>query len=480
MLSAVVGMAFIQIFWKRMRSRVHTIAEIDSAMNCAAHPFSPSARKSWTSMFWLSAIPALGFANMQIVLFASGSIQAEQALVADNCTVFTVDLSNSSLVGTGAVTTNSSSIQQQQNFNFTNPKAQVQGFVTQVIMFDEVLPPYIVSIDVDSYNVTFNAPALKCFDFSGVINASDILPLPSSSQNATIPIWNTMYSVPTTPASNLTFITATRNLALASDGETVVPDETQQQIVQCVFYNTTYNVTVKLGQSGFDAFVRHNETVFNAPLTVGSPSDDSVASNNFLTIANTFANTLNGTAAFDPVSSDFTPGSPIIVFSLFGEQEAGVPWSLGPDADLSKSMQELMDFVSVSLLSNFLNTGSGTSKSSSSSSSSSKSKQNMPLLSEITAPCQIEVVAFQYDRLRLLLSYGAGIFYSSLCALAGFLAIKANGVEESMDLSRLLKAMVNKHLLDHQERLNDDETLLRAGEGEKGEFSVHSPPGIMA
>lgn len=463
MLTAVLGMAFMQIFWKRMRARVHTIAEINSAMSCNDHPFGIGSLKSWKSMFWLSAIPALGIANTQIILFASGSIHADSTPFLDSCDVLTVNLTNAILVGSGAVTTNlnTNSAQQQQAFNFSNAKAQVQGFVTQVIILDSVIPPFMITSDVDSYNVTFDAPALQCEDVSGT-NISQVLPLPDPSQpDATIPIWNTNYSVPDTPSSNISFVTATRNLALASDGVTVVPDESQQQIVQCIFFNATFFVKVQLGDTGYDAFVKHNETVFNAPLTVGNSTADVVAHNNFLAIADTFAKLLNGSAAFDPVASDFTPQSPIIVFSLFGEEEPGVPWSLGsnddPDSELTRALPELMDFVSVSLLSNFLNTGSGTSKS-----SSSKTKTNTALLSIVTRDCTLDSISFQYDRTRLYLSYSGGILYTTLVALAGVLAIRVNGAEESMDFSRILKSVVNEHLLEHKERLIDDETTLLA------------------
>ncbi|KLO05590.1 hypothetical protein SCHPADRAFT_946779 [Schizopora paradoxa] len=470
LLSGVIGLAFMQIFWRRMRNKVHTLAEINSAMSCSDHPFGVGSLKSWKSMFWLSAIPALGIANTQIILFASGSIHAQQTTFNQTCDVFTVNLTNANLVGPGAVTTLSNAAQQQpqQTFNFSNAKAQVQSFVTQVIVLDDPISPYIIVDNLESYHVTFNAPALQCEDSSGA-NLTSLLPLPDPSQtNASIPIWTTVYDPNSgTPSSNLTFTTATRNLVLAPDGTTIVPDESQQQIVQCTFFNATYVVEVKLEDDGYEADVKHNKTVFNAPLTVGGSSTDAIAYNNFLAIADTFAKTLSGSASFNPVSLDFTPDSPIIVFSFFGEEEPDVPWSLGSDDELTEAIPELMDFVVVSLLSNLLNTGtsSNSDRTSSDSSSSSSKPKNTALLSKIKTDCTIDGITFQYDRARLLLSYCGGILYTSLIALAGFLAIKSNGAEESMDFSRIVKAVVNHHLLAHKDRLDNDETMLQAHDG---------------
>ncbi|KLO08737.1 hypothetical protein SCHPADRAFT_944198 [Schizopora paradoxa] len=464
LLSGVIGLAFMQIFWRRMRNKVHTLAEINSAMSCSSHPFGVGSLKSWKSMFWLSAIPALAIANTQIILFASGSIHAQPTSFNHTCGVFTVNLTNANLVGPGAVTSlsNASAAQQQhqQTFNFSNAKAQVQSYVTQVIVLDEPIPPYVDVENLDSYNVTFDAPALRCEDDSGA-NLTSILPLPDPSQtNASIPIWTTVYNPNSGSASpNLTFTTATRNLASSDDG-VIVPDEANQQIVLCTFFNASYFVKVKSGNDGYNAHVEHNET---APLTIGGSSTDGIAYNNFLAIADTFAKTLNGSASFDPVTFDFTPDSPIIVFSFFGEEEPDVPWSLGSNVKLTKAIPKLMDFVVVGLLSNLLN--SGTATSSDRSSSSSSQPKNTALLSRVGRECVIDGIAFQYDRSRLILSYCGGILYTSLIALASVLAIKANGAEESMDFSRIVKAVVNNHLLVHKDRLDDNETMLLADDG---------------
>lgn len=115
----------------------------------------------------------------------------------------------------------------------------------------------------------------------------------------------------------------------------------------------------------------------------------------------------------------------------------------------------LMDAVNLSLLGDFMNTASDSKP-----------------LSTVRGPCSVLVLAFSYNRARLLLSYGAGLLCTAICIAIGCYAIRANGFEENMDLSRILKSVVHPGLYTHKEDLEYDTTLLQADKGKAGEFEI--------
>ncbi len=446
LLSAAIGLVFMQVFWMRMRSKEHTIAEIDAAMSSRTSPFGLGSLRAWRSMFLLTLIPALGVANVQIILLASGSMRVAFATTPSECRMLTVNLTNANL---GVVAPDAGGV----NLTYQNPEAQVKGYVTQIVMFNDALIPRILDSDfnVQSYPLRFDAPGLNCTDVTSSVNSSQLLP--SSSLNNPIPVWNTVYHLGVA-GSSLSFTTASRDLKLASDGETIIPDD-DEQTVQCVFYNVTYDVLVNSTDSEFGDFesVVLNKTL-NAPLIVGSTTGLVNGELNFDALADTFGRTLNGTAAYDPNIFDFTPDSPIIVYSPFGEAAAGIPWSLA-EADMTIAIPALMDAVSLSLLSDILNTD----------------PDSKPL-SKTRGPCSVQVLAFEYDRTRLLVTYGVGILCTAVCIAVGCYAIRRNGFEESMDFSRILKSVVHPGLYEHKDNLQYDKTLLQADKGEAGEFGI--------
>ncbi len=445
-LSAATGLVFVQVFWIRMRSRGYTIAQIDSAMSSATNAFGIAAWRAWRSMFFLTLIPALGIANSQIVLLSSGAIRVQLSAAPGSCLMKNVNLANARF----AVVGDSSDVNGATAQVYTRPEAQVKGYVTQVVMFNESLAPEVINKAVQTYNLQFDAPGLKCTDISSSVDPSTFLP--SSPPGAPIVIWNTNYALGAA-GTVLNFTTATRDLEGAGDNQTFLPVN-NGQTVQCVFYNVTYDVAINRTEFGDFTSAVMNRTL-NAPLSVGSTSTGLVTEElNFDALADMFGRTLNGTAAYDPNTFDFTPNSPIIVYSQFGEAVGGVPWSLG-GVDRSVAIQNLMDVVSVSLLSNIVNADTSTSP-----------------LSRIQGDCSVQVLAFSYDRFRLLLSYGLGLLYTAICIAIGFYAIRVNGFEETLDFSRILKSVVHPGLFEHKDNLQYHQTRLHAHRGEAGEFHI--------
>ncbi len=185
----------------------------------------------------------------------------------------TVNLSNANLAVVGDGSDASGATAQV----YTLPEAQVRGYVTQVVMFNESLPPKVVGTDVQSYNLSFNAPGLDCTDVTSSVDPSQFLPTSSpgdpTSPGDPISVWTTIYELGGA-GTNLSFITATRDLEGDGDEQTFLPVD-NGQTVQCIFYNVTYDITINRTQSGDFTSAVMNRTL-NAPLSVGSISTGQV------------------------------------------------------------------------------------------------------------------------------------------------------------------------------------------------------------
>ncbi len=91
------------------------------------------------------------------------------------------------------------------------------------------------------------------------------------------------------------------------------------------------------------------------------------------------------------------------------------------------------------------------------------------LLENSTTQCVYRLTAYEYTPYRLFLPYGIAVFLTLLCVAWGAIAIQINGVDESMDFSRLLRAVLNQRMyrwyaeegfeLDTNSRIKADETI---------------------
>ncbi|KLO14744.1 hypothetical protein SCHPADRAFT_996374 [Schizopora paradoxa] len=441
-LSLAIGNAFVQLFWMNLRQKSHSVAEIDSAMGVKDSPFGLGAILSWRYMFWLSVLPALAVGNAQIIVFASGAVQVDFAPFDDTCTMNTVDLTNSDI---GVLTANSTAT----TFSYLSPAAQTRGFVAQVIMSGENFAPLILNDkDIASiiYNVSFHAPALNCTDVSSTFDFTDGLPLPPTAADQIL-VWNATYAL---GSGNLVLDVASRVLSLSETNINDVSPGSQQEAVSCTMFNGTYDVQVNQTFSG-DIFLAVLNITLNNPLSNASTTVFEEIQMN--AIADSFARLLNGTAAYDPNVFDFTPESPLIVYSPFGDDDptGDNPWFW--TQDLTVTLPVLMSDVSASLLSGRLSeTGSLT-------------------LKTTQTDCQTISLFFLYNRARLLWSYGASLIVTAVCIAVGFYAIHRNGVEETLDFSRILRSVVNDSLLNVKDQISS-KTVVQASKNRTADLRL--------
>lgn len=439
-LSLAIGNAFIQLFWLNLRRSKHSVAEIDSAMGVKDSPFGFGSILSWRYMFWMSVLPALAVGNAQIIVFASGAVQVDFAPVDDICTMNTVDLTNSDI---GVLTSNSTAT----TFSYLSPAAQTRGFVAQVIMSGENFAPLILNDkDIASiiYDVTFHAPALNCTNVTSTFDFANGLPLPATSADQIV-VWDATYAL---GSGNVVLDVASRVLSLSDTDINDVSPGALQEAVSCMMYNGTYKVQVNQTFSG-DIFVDVLSVALNDPLSNATTTNFEEIQMN--AVADSFARLLNGTAAYDPNVFDFTPESPLIVYSPFGDADPNNPW-LWTD-DLVKTLPGLMSDVSASLLSGRLSeTGSLT-------------------LKQAQTNCQTISLFFIYNRARLLWSYGASLIVTAACIAVGFYAIHRNGVEETLDFSRILRSVVNESLLNVKDSISS-KTVVQASKSRTADLQL--------
>lgn len=420
--SLAIGTAFIQLFWMVIKRKERSVAEVDSAMGVKDSPFGFSSLLTWRSMFFLPLLPALAVGNAQIVVLSSGAVRTDFAPTDSTCKMRTVDLTNSDI---GVLTDNSTATE----FTYLSPAAQTRGFVAQVIMSGEGFSPLILH-DQDFaslvYNVSFRAPALNCTNVTDTFDFANNLALPSDTDDLIV-VWNATYTL---GSGNLVLNVATRELSVNdTDVNDVTPSSTQEAVT-CTMYNATYLVQVNQTFTS-DIFTSVLNLTLHNPLA--NVTTDNLEEIQMNALADSFARLLNGTAAYNTDLFDFTPESPIIVYSPLGETDRDNPWFW--TQDMVTALPNLMGSVSSSLLSGSL------------------SETGSPTLKTTETECQTVALFFIYDRPRLLWPYASSLIVTAICVLIGFYAIAKNGTEETLDFSRILRAVVNESILDVKDRV---------------------------
>jgi len=92
------------------------------------------------------------------------------------------------------------------------------------------------------------------------------------------------------------------------------------------------------------------------------------------------------------------------------------------------------------------------------------------ILENVTTTCTYAFTAYEYTPYRLFLTYGVAIFVTVLCAIWGSVAIRRNGGEESMDFSRILRAVLNRRMCDM-----DKDAVIKADETAEGALAPLDP-----
>ncbi len=110
-LSAGIGIVFIQVLWSKLRRGGFSVEQIDALVVCKGEPFALSALSTWHYAFWLATIALMSTSMALISIVAPGSLQIESLEFSfpAACTVQTVSLETSNIGTYYTITGNSSS-----------------------------------------------------------------------------------------------------------------------------------------------------------------------------------------------------------------------------------------------------------------------------------------------------------------------------------------------------------------------------------
>jgi len=92
------------------------------------------------------------------------------------------------------------------------------------------------------------------------------------------------------------------------------------------------------------------------------------------------------------------------------------------------------------------------------------------ILENVTSTCTYTFTAYEYTPYRLFVPYGVAIFVTILCTIWGSVAARRNGVEESMDFSRFLRAVLNERMFSARAILDED-TKVKADDTTEGKIA---------
>jgi len=404
LLTSTIGVAFAQYFWSATKAKIYQDwRNLDAPLAAAnGNPFTFTAFPTW----WRS--PGLAFSALMtlsmifIPIFVPGSIRVVTAGFTQPCTIYIPDISKvSSITATMTILKNPYSHPQVRTLPIDT---QTTTLINRIIVGSSYLPAFN-SCDggVCTYQINFTAPSLKCSSDTNV-TTSDNFPLYSEQDNLNV-----------IPLLNSTFNESELALTVASRGG-VLPEETNPPLgVRCYGYATNYHVRVQ-HDSKFSSHI----DIIN--VTVGSrlvPSND--PEEELLGFFVALSQAISGTVIFDSHTNGFT-GTPLSVVYYSPMMQCGstggnrVSWS-----DLTTTLPDLMQNVSLSLLSGQF-----------------PSNYQETYMTKVQTNCEMTKVVYGYNSDRLLAIYAVAWGAATIFLSFGFWFVKKNEVEHTLDFSHVV------------------------------------------
>ncbi|KLO09583.1 hypothetical protein SCHPADRAFT_943515 [Schizopora paradoxa] len=395
-LSMAIGVTFAQLFWEVLRSRSHSIAQIDALVKCGQ---SPSAFRAATSSFPLFVISLIASATALVVVLSPGALTVDSNFErTTSCTVPSVP---------------QEVMTSDYKFDANSGVFPLDSFMLDILTSNSYLPPFQPSSSAcDSssgtgtsgscaYNLTFFGPAMGCVDTTNVTTFTGS----SGGGNLSLLYQGTL---------------ANRGL-----GINITTNDLVTGVVQS-FNCTPYNATYSVGLDG-SSIQTWGVTLADSPLALDNPPSFSA------TYVERALAALSGTVYGGPGG-----------FYTNGGQSAATPQLSGffvtttdGNQTFSTSAQDFVTSfvqnVSLSLLSGnvFYNRSTNSAEAN---------------LEDVESTCASTVAVYIYNRTRLLATYGAALGIAVLIAFYGCLLILRNGREEKLVFSDVIRIGLNEEL----------------------------------
>lgn len=415
-LALVVGDAFVQVLWHRLRTHgPYTIQHTNALISCQISPFTLSSFRAWSQgTMSLATMAALANLMVVITIWAPGALSIVGGEQVQPCFISVPDLA-AAHVG-----------------SISNPTSNIISLASRAVI-DGYLPPFRQCSQTCHFNAEYTAPALQCRNTTDSADFDTLLPSGV--------LWNSSYIF---NSGGLTI-----QAAMLTNGETG-----QREAVNCTAFNATY--LIRMDHSNISSTITllddpelHNELTTTTPDPDTHPSAAALGA-----LADALARAINGSIHSDQVQS---PGSVIQYTWMLYEANQ---W--GRTQDLMWILPSLMQNVSLSVSSGFLDL------------------QNYPptmILRDAT--CYYSVNVYIYNRIHLLLPYGVCAAFSLICALLAVHAIHSNKEGEYLDFRRILEAIpcqnMTSVILEEKGKLTVNDKGVFEFDGETGN---HWRPGL--
>ncbi|THG93832.1 hypothetical protein EW026_g7514 [Hermanssonia centrifuga] len=412
-LASVVGVAFIQVFWWRMRATGYTLDQVDTV---ASFKENPADLTTWSAWYYTTLLSVVAICSllMEVVTIATpGSLTVASTSIWQDCdTLPVVDAAKAAsiVVGSEGPGTNIS-------YGYSGPSGSAFELVTRVLYTGSYILPQS-PCGICNYHVYFNATALLCdpVDLTESIIASDTLPVGLGEMT----LWNSSSGWSESVPSHLSLTVASRNLS-SNDTDYTAVDNSATVAFVCTGYNAAYTVLVYHNQTGTsDYYINSVELLepYTRDQSLETTNDPSLFFG--LAIWDAFRQQFSGTVTLNESANalTFSAGTIIVNSPFTTSPSSNILWQW--QVDLINALPSLMQNISLSLISGVLF-------------NSSLSDYNTGL-----GLCTVTDLHFVYDRVRLLATYGAMIGVALACLLVALVAIHINKVGETMDFSRIL------------------------------------------
>ncbi|KLO16657.1 hypothetical protein SCHPADRAFT_202449 [Schizopora paradoxa] len=424
LLAVAIATACHQMFWRAIRDRGNTISGIDSVMTVQNSPFTLSIFSALRVSVIVPFLALLAASTPLVSIFAPGSIKvATDFNQVGNCTVFAPrDLSSLAV-----------------NISFKGKGAGNNIPLQTVLASGSYIPPIDVcgsslsaSRSQCNYDLQFTGPGFDCGeattsnDYSSFVSPSvsgsgamllqaNLIPQTTDdlSLQVFVQTWDVKRSV--YQGTNCTGVVRSYSVNVqSSEGNVPVLDVTDSSIVS----------TIQANASQLDSF---SENYVYDHMTL---------------LSNLMAYITGGSPQYSSILST-TPGG---IGSI--QADGNITWN----ANLSQALEGFSRNATLSVLSGQVLTFN----------------PDVPnILENDTTSCTYTSTAYEYTPKRLFLAYGVGIFVALLCVICGAVAIWRNGVEETMDFSRILRAILNDRMFNAVDNLDKD-TVVKADETAEG------------
>ena len=303
-LAAAIGIAFVQVFWWRLRKGRYSIKHIGALVSCHKSPFTPSSFPAWSlSTILAVAIAALANFMTVITIFAPAALSIISGYESLPCQVRVPLLTTASSGGIKDATS-----------------SDVIAFTTKAVI-EGYLPPFKQCDRECYFDVTYSAPALSCSNTTHSVNFTSVLPSDT--------LWNSTYQF--------------NNSGLFIDAAMVTNAATgQMSAVACTAYNATYAIRITNSVNSSTVIPLAEPLLLN-PIT-NSGSDPSAVAMGLL--VNALANAVSGTIS----RAHFSWGGSIIQFTWM----AYGAYYLNQTQDLMWMLRSMAKNISLSVPSGFL------------------------------------------------------------------------------------------------------------------------------